>query len=93
MVAEEIARLQETMSENQGAAKAPVALVFDYASHWATAIQPQGQDFRYEELAFRWYEAVRKLGLDVDFVQPGAALGGYALVLVPCAIPCNARTC
>ena len=85
-VAEEIARLQETMGENQGATKAPVALVFDYASHWATVIQPQGQDFRYEELAFRWYEAVRKLGLDVDFVQPGAAIGGYALVLVPCAI-------
>ena len=32
---------------------------------------------------FRWYEAVRQLGLDVDFVRPGADLTGYKLVLVP----------
>ncbi|WP_417691648.1 beta-galactosidase [Roseibium sp.] len=64
--------------------KAPVALVFDYPTHWATSIQPQGADFRYEELSFRWYEAIRRLGLDVDFVRPGGNLRGYKLVLVPC---------
>lgn len=63
---------------------APVALVYDYASYWAAKIQPQGRDFRYEELAFRWYEAARRLGLDVDFVRPGADLSAYKLVLVPC---------
>nr|WP_321481487.1 beta-galactosidase [uncultured Cohaesibacter sp.] len=85
-VAREIAQLSKTIGDSHGAAKAPVAMVFDYESHWATVIQPQGQDFRYEELAFRWYEAIRRLGLDVDFVSPGASLAGYALVLVPCAI-------
>jgi beta-galactosidase len=64
--------------------KASVALVHDYASYWATMIQPQGKDFRYEELAFRWYEGLRMLGLDVDFVRPGADLSGYKLVVVPC---------
>lgn len=64
--------------------KASVALVHDYASYWATMIQPQGKDFRYEELAFRWYEALRRLGLNVDFVRPGADLAGYKLVVVPC---------
>lgn len=64
--------------------KASVALVHDYASYWATMIQPQGKDFRYEELAFRWYEGLRRLGLDVDFVRPGADLAGYKLVVVPC---------
>lgn len=65
-------------------AQAPVAIVYDYPSWWASVIQPQGRDWRLEELTFRWYEAVRRLGLDVDFVRPGAPLDGYRLVLVPC---------
>ncbi|KQW27985.1 beta-galactosidase [Rhizobium sp. Root274] len=64
--------------------QASVALVFDYQSYWATMIQPQGKDFRYEELCFRWYEGLRRLGLNVDFLRPGASLDGYALVVVPC---------
>ena len=63
--------------------QAPVAIVYDYVSSWITRIQPQGADFRYFELVFRWYEALRRLGLDVDFVRPGAPLKGYRLVLVP----------
>ncbi len=62
---------------------APVALVFDYPSAWMTKIQPQGRDFDYSALTFRWYEAVRRLGLDVDVVPPGGDLSGYRLVLVP----------
>ena len=79
-VAKELAKLGE-LGEST---KAPAAFVFDYASYWSTKIQPQGRDFRYEELAFRWYEALRRLGLDVDFVPPGAPLDGYRLVAVPC---------
>ena len=63
--------------------KAPVAIVFDYEASWITRIQPQGKDFEFSTLMFRWYEAIRSLGLDVDFVRPGASLGGYSLVLVP----------
>ena len=63
--------------------QAPVAIVYDYEAHWITHIQPQGKDFKYYELVFRWYEAVRRGGLDVDFVRPGASLKGYRLVLVP----------
>ena len=65
-------------------AKASVALVYDYEAAWITRIQPQGADFNFAELTFRWYEAVRRLGLDVDIVRPGAPLAGYRLVLVPC---------
>ena len=64
-------------------ARARVALVFDYEASWITRIQPQGADFSYLELTFRWYEAVRRLGLDVDILAAGADLAGYALVLVP----------
>jgi beta-galactosidase len=63
--------------------KATVAIVYDYEAAWVTKIQPQGADFRFFELAFRWYEAIRRLGLNVDFVAPGMALDDYALVLVP----------
>lgn len=65
------------------AEKAPVAIVYDYEASWITRVQPQGRDFDFAELMFRWYEAARKLGLDVDFVRPGADLTGYKLVLVP----------
>jgi beta-galactosidase len=63
--------------------QSPVALVFDYEAQWVFDIQRQGQDFNYTELCFRWYEAARRLGLDVDVVRPGQSLKGYKLVLVP----------
>lgn len=63
--------------------KAPVALVFDYESSWVLRVQPQGKDFDYAELTLRWYEAVRRHGVDVDIVPPGAPLNGYKLVVVP----------
>ncbi len=63
--------------------KASVAIVYDYEASWITRIQPQGKDFDFSVLMFRWYEAVRRLGLDVDFLPPGADLAGYKLVLVP----------
>ncbi len=65
------------------ATQSPVAMVYDYEASWITRVQPQGKDFDFSELMFRWYEAVRKLGLDVDFVPPGGSLKGYKLVLVP----------
>ena len=73
----------KNIGELPNSQKAPVAIVYDYEASWITRIQPQGQDFQFHELVFRWYEAVRRLGLDVDFVPPGHALDGYALVLVP----------
>ena len=63
--------------------KAPVAIVYDYEASWIIRIQPQGKTFDFSELMFRWYEAVRRQGLDVDFVPPGKDLSGYKLVLVP----------
>lgn len=81
--AEAVGRELAALGDLPPGGKAPVALVYDYEAAWVTAIQPQGRDFRYYELAFRWYEAVRRLGLDVDFVPPGASLDGYPLVLVP----------
>ncbi|MFN0192766.1 MAG: beta-galactosidase [Aestuariivirga sp.] len=71
------------LGELPATTKAPVAFLYDYEASWITRIQPQGKDFDFSVLNFRWYEAVRRLGLDVDFVRPGADLTGYKLVLVP----------
>ncbi len=68
---------------NQKPAKADAALVFSYEAAWVCGIQPQGQSFRYLDLAYQWYSALRKQGLDIDIVAPDASLEGYAMVVVP----------
>jgi beta-galactosidase len=67
----------------EASAPAPVALLFDIESEWIFRIQPQVQEFSYGREVFRWYCAVRALGLDVDIVPAGADLSPYRLVLVP----------
>ncbi|MEO8813007.1 MAG: beta-galactosidase [Caulobacteraceae bacterium] len=62
---------------------APVALVFSYEADWLLRIQPQGRGFRWLELAFEMYSAIRRLGLDVDIVDVGADLTGYRAVVIP----------
>jgi beta-galactosidase len=60
-----------------------VALVYDYEAAWALDIQPQSREFGYAQEVFRFYRAVRQLGLNVDIVPQGGDLTGYRLVLVP----------
>ncbi|WP_299987398.1 beta-galactosidase [uncultured Ruegeria sp.] len=66
------------------AARAPVAIVFDYASDWAWATQPQGAGFNYFKLIFSAYRALRRAGLSVDFVPPTrVGEDHYNLILAP----------
>lgn len=67
----------------QTCTEAPAALVFSYEAAWTIGIQPQGQSFRYLELVFEAYSALRARGLDVDIVAPDADLSGYRMVIVP----------
>ena len=67
----------------QAAVRAPVALVFSYEAAWVVGIQPQGASFRYLELVFEAYSALRARGLDVDIVAPDTDLAGYCMVVVP----------
>ena len=81
--AAEVAR-ELTHARGVEIAQAPVALVFDYASAWAWAVQPQGQGCDYFRLVFEIYRGLRKLGLSIDILPPDAGdLAGYRLVLVP----------
>lgn len=63
--------------------QAPAALIFDYEAVWTFQIQPQGLGFNYKALAHQFYRCLRRLGLDVDILPPGAPLDGYALVVAP----------
>jgi beta-galactosidase len=67
-----------------GAPVKQAALVFAYESEWVTQVQPQGEGRSALWAAFHCYSAMRKLGLNVDIVAPGAPLDGYALVVLPC---------
>lgn len=68
---------------NTHGTQAQVALVFDYESAWMHEIQPQGRSFNYLALVFNWYTALRRHGLDIDIVPPGANLNAYKAVFVP----------
>ncbi len=92
VAAEAFAEAAQVASEITGMpdveqARAPVALVFDYAAAWAWAVQPQGAGCDYFRLVFEFYRGLRKLGLSVDILPPDAAsLDGYKLTLIPGAI-------
>ena len=63
--------------------QAPAALIFDYEAVWTFEIQPQGLGFDQKALAHLFYRCLRRLGLDVDILPPGAPLEGYDLVVAP----------
>lgn len=66
-----------------GETQKSVALLFSYEAAWLFQTQPQGQDFRYIELVFETYSALRKLGLDVDIIAPEASISGYKMIVAP----------
>ncbi len=61
-----------------------VALIFDYQSDWVTTVQPQGRGFSALRVAFEYYSALRKLGLNIDIISPNADIAGYQMIVIPC---------
>ncbi len=66
-----------------GAPPKSVALLFSYEAAWLFEAQPQGRSFRYMELIFVFYSALRRLGIDVDILPVDAPLDGYAMIVAP----------
>jgi beta-galactosidase len=80
----QVARELAALGARPQAARADVALVFDYESQWAWTIQPQGKDFSYLDLVLTFYRALRRAGVNIDVVPPTAeAVQGRKLVLLP----------
>ncbi|MEE4455145.1 beta-galactosidase trimerization domain-containing protein [Novosphingobium resinovorum] len=68
---------QFTNTPNDGLA------LINFQSVWTTSIQPDVAGQSHLDHCIRWYAALRRLGLDVDIVRPGAPLAGYKLAVVP----------
>ncbi|HEX5378580.1 MAG TPA: beta-galactosidase [Phenylobacterium sp.] len=81
--ARQVARELAGMGPLAPCRQAKVALVFAYEADWQIGIQPHGRGFRWLQLAFETYSALRRAGLDVDFVAPDADFEGYRLVVAP----------
>ncbi|ETX28360.1 beta-galactosidase [Roseivivax isoporae] len=67
-------------------ARAPVALVFDYAADWGWQVQPHAHDASYFLIVLDHYRALRRAGLSVDIVPPDGDLSGYAAVFAPALV-------
>lgn len=63
--------------------QADVAIIVDIEAQYLSGIERQGRGYDYTAILHAWYGVVRSLGLDVDFVAPGADLSGYRFVLAP----------
>jgi beta-galactosidase len=77
-VAKELAQLSPT-----GAEQAPVALIFDYEAAWILRIQRHSEEYEYLESVLNFYQALRRIGLNVDVVPQEGSLDGYKLIVIP----------
>ena len=76
----ELAALPELPS---GAGDARVAIVFDWQNWWAVRNPDHPVELDYLALVQRWYRALHRQHLHVDFVQATSDLSGYRLVIAP----------
>ncbi|MGD8169869.1 beta-galactosidase [Herbiconiux sp. P16] len=63
--------------------RASVALVFDWENWWALSNPDHPVALDYLRLVQRWYAALHRQNIAVDFVQTTSDLSGYAFVLLP----------
>ena len=66
-----------------GSRDARVALVLDWENWWAIDNPDHPVVLDYLALVQRWYSAVHRQHVQVDFVQPTSDLGAYRVVLAP----------
>jgi len=65
------------------AVRSQAAIVIDYDSLWSNRSYANRDLFPYHEVAGRFYDGLRRRGLNVDFVQATDDLGAYRLVVAP----------
>ncbi|PYI36167.1 hypothetical protein BP00DRAFT_474855 [Aspergillus indologenus CBS 114.80] len=93
---EDLPALVEALDTDQGQEQqADVALVFDYISSQVWDIEPYsgtwspdttsytGTAVNYLDLVYKFYSALRRLGVSVDVISPDQPIQGYKLIVVP----------
>lgn len=81
-----IADVEKIGLGKQAAGASPVAIVSNVVGQWVSDIERQGDGYNFDQVQFDYYSALRRLGVDVEFVAIDADLAAYQLVLVP-ALP------
>ena len=84
----DVAEVGRTLPKLSGVLGAPTpahaALVFDWENRWALEdSQGPRREKHYEDTVLEHYRALRRCGMDVDVIEEGADLSGYALVAAP----------
>jgi beta-galactosidase len=62
---------------------APVALLVSPDSRWAFHIQPLGENFNYNQQLQLYYDAFRRLGINVDVLFPQSDFTSYKIIVAP----------
>lgn len=62
---------------------APVALLVSPDSRWAFHIQPLGEKFNYNQQLHLYYDAFRRLGINVDVLFPQSDFTSYKIIVAP----------
>lgn len=65
------------------AVKADVAILYDYETYWALQTQPAYEENKYHQVIGRYYQGLRRCGINVDMIRPGQDVSSYKLVLAP----------
>ena len=78
-IAKDLRRLEKHLAGTT--VKARVAFMFDYDSRWAVDMQPGYGGNNYVQSIMRYYDALLRAGVNVDFIKPGDDLAPYRLVL------------
>lgn len=63
--------------------QAPVAIIYDYDSIWALRIQPGYAGNSYHAAMQRYYDALFRAGINVDFIRATDDFSAYRAVLAP----------
>ena len=63
--------------------KAPVAIVTGAESYWVSDIERQSESYKFDDVQFSYYHALRSIGVSVDFVGLDADIDAYKLVIAP----------
>ena len=63
--------------------RARVAVIADWQAWWALELPSKPAEFDYIASLAQFHQYFYERNLAVDFVEPGAKLGGYALVIAP----------
>ncbi|GAA2173663.1 beta-galactosidase [Arthrobacter parietis] len=66
-----------------GSKDARVAIVFGWENWWAIENPDHPVVLDYVECVQRWYNAIHRQHVQIDFVQPTSELGQYAVVVAP----------